>query len=273
MLRLLALLLALVVLAGLFGALQRLWPALRGRKRSRQSLRTDVAWYFFDPLVSKPLALVAVVAMAAGVALLFGGGADGDSLRAFARRNTVLSEQPLALQLVELLLLFDLIGYWSHRLFHERALLWRFHAVHHSSVELDWLSSVRVHPVNEIVQRAAQALPLVLLGFDAREVAALVPLLTVYAIFQHANVPWRFGPLRYVVASPVFHRWHHTSEREGLDRNFAGMFPWLDALFGTLYLPEGRQPVVFGVVGEPLPEGFFAQLVYPFRRRQLVAVA
>jgi len=28
----------------------------------------------------------------------------------------------------------------------------------------------------------------------------------------HANLNWTFGPLRYVVASPVFHRWHHVAD-------------------------------------------------------------
>jgi sterol desaturase/sphingolipid hydroxylase (fatty acid hydroxylase superfamily) len=47
--------------------------------------------------------------------------------------------------------------------------------------------------------------------------AAFVPFLTLYAILLHANVGWTFGPLRDVIASPVFHRWHHTSEDEGFD--------------------------------------------------------
>jgi sterol desaturase/sphingolipid hydroxylase (fatty acid hydroxylase superfamily) len=119
--------------------------------------------------------------------------------------------------------------------------------------------------VNEIGTRVIQALPLLLFGFNATLLGAYVPLLTFYAIGLHANVPWDFGPLRYVIASPVFHRWHHTSEREGLDRNFAGAFPWLDALFGTLYMPRGRQPVEFGVLGEQVPEGLWRQLLYPWR--------
>jgi sterol desaturase/sphingolipid hydroxylase (fatty acid hydroxylase superfamily) len=69
-----------------------------------------------------------------------------------------------------------------------------------------------------------------------------------------------------VIASPVFHRWHHTAEDEGLDKNFAGLFPTFDALFGTLYLPRDRQPQVFGVKNEAVPETLLAQLAYPFRR-------
>ncbi|HEY6843585.1 MAG TPA: sterol desaturase family protein, partial [Thermoanaerobaculia bacterium] len=142
--------------------------------------------------------------------------------------------------------------------------LWRFHAIHHSSESLDWLAAARVHPVNEALGRILQLVPMFLLGFDPRVVAAAVPLLTFYAVFLHANVPWDFGPLRYVIATPRFHRWHHTSESEGLDKNFAGLFPWIDVLFGTFYMPD-RQPQTFGVK-DSVPAGFLAQLAYPFRR-------
>ncbi len=90
--------------------------------------------------------------------------------------------------------------------------------------------------------------------------------MTLYAIFVHANVRWDFGPLRALIATPRFHRWHHTSQAEGLDKNFAGLLPLWDALFGKYYMPDGRQPEVFGVAGEPVPEGFLAQLAYPFTK-------
>src|ERR1051325_1176695 len=150
---------------------------------------------------------------------------------------------------------------------HPRGTLCLFHAVHHSSTDLDWLSSVRVHPVNEALQRAIEATPLLLLGFSTGAFAAYVPFLTLYAIMLHANVSWSFGPLRYVLASPTFHRWHHTSEREGLDRNFAGLLPVYDWLFGTLYLPRGARPSRFGVIDLTAPAGLPAQLLWPFRRR------
>jgi sterol desaturase/sphingolipid hydroxylase (fatty acid hydroxylase superfamily) len=63
-----------------------------------------------------------------------------------------------------------------------------------------------------------------------------------------------------------FHRWHHTSEAEGLDKNFAGLFPFIDVAFGTFYLPSDRRAEKFGLAGESVPEGFVAQLLYPFRR-------
>jgi len=71
--------------------------------------------------------------------------------------------------------------------------------------------------------------------------------------------------LRYVLASPAFHRWHHTTEQEGLDRNFAGLFPFIDVLFGTFYMPRGRQPAAFGILQDEVPAGLLRQLAYPFR--------
>ena len=95
-------------------------------------------------------------------------------------------------------------------------------------------------------------------------VATYVPFLGLYGILLHANVTWTFGPLRYVIASPAFHRWHHTSEEAGLDKNFAGLLPIWDLLFRTFYLP-GQVPRVFGV-RDAIPDGFVGQMTWPFRR-------
>ena len=166
-----------------------------------------------------------------------------------------------------LMVIADVMGYWAHRAHHTFERLWQSHAVHHSSTELNWLSSVRVHPFNEALQNAAIASPLILLGFQPGTVAVYLPFLTFYAIFVHANVRWDFGPLRYVIATPAFHRWHHSAEADALNKNFAGLFPVTDWLFGTLYLPKGVQPSRFGVNDLQVPGGFLAQLAFPVRRR------
>jgi sterol desaturase/sphingolipid hydroxylase (fatty acid hydroxylase superfamily) len=73
--------------------------------------------------------------------------------------------------------------------------------------------------------------------------------------------------LRYVISSPAFHRWHHTSASEGQDKNFAGFFPIWDLLFGTFYMPKGRQPTDFGI-SDPIPGDILRQLIWPFRRKK-----
>jgi sterol desaturase/sphingolipid hydroxylase (fatty acid hydroxylase superfamily) len=107
---------------------------------------------------------------------------------------------------------------------------------------------------------------MILLGFPPTILAGYVPFLSFYAVLLHANVRWDFGPLRYLVASPAFHHWHHTTEAEGLDTNFAGLFPFVDLLFGTFHLPRDRQPSAYGLLDDDLPRGLLGQLAYPFRR-------
>lgn len=247
----LALLVSLALLALAFGLLERVGAAVPRKPLFRRERGVDFLWWFFTPWVSRGAGLVAV---GIAVALI----APQPSSRWF-------ESQPAVLQVIELLVAADLLGYAAHRLFHGRQ-LWRFHAIHHSAEDLDWLSATRVHPVNEIGNRLIQVVPLYLLGFRGKPLAALVPILTLYALFVHANLRWDFGPLRYVIATPAFHRWHHTSEEEGLDRNFAGLFPWIDLLFGTFHMPRGRQPQRFGISGETMPKGLLGQLAYPWRR-------
>jgi sterol desaturase/sphingolipid hydroxylase (fatty acid hydroxylase superfamily) len=255
-----------LVLSVVFGTAERIWPAVPDRRWWRRGAGTDLAYWFFTPLVTKALTRGSVVAALVVLALLAGVRLDAESLRQFAQGSgSWVQRQPTWLQIVEVLLLGDLLGYASHRFFHGRR-LWRFHAVHHSSRDVDWLSAVRLHPVNDVVSRLFQVVPFLLLGFPPTILAAYAPFLTLYAIGLHANVPWTFGPLRYVLASPAFHRWHHTSQAEGLDRNFAGLFPFLDLAFGTFYMPKDRQPAEFGIRGEEMPEGLWAQLLHPFRR-------
>ena len=76
-----------------------------------------------------------------------------------------------------------------------------------------------------------------------------------------------------MLASPVFHRWHHTSEDEGLDTNFAGLFPFIDLAFGTFHMPPDRLPTRFGLVHDDVPHGLVRQLLYPFRRSRDTATA
>jgi sterol desaturase/sphingolipid hydroxylase (fatty acid hydroxylase superfamily) len=262
---LLSLIVGLAVLSVGFWVLERWRPSIAGQRRDGIQTRTDLAYWFLTPLVTRFVTRVSLGLIFVSLALW--NGVTFEELRhTIATRRTWASSLPAAVQIPVILLLADLLAYWSHRIFHGRW-LWPFHAIHHSSTTVDWLSSVRLHPVNDIVSRIVQVLPLYWLGFNGAVLAAFVPFLTLYALLLHANVSWTYGPLRFVVASPAFHRWHHTSEDEGLDKNFAGLFPFIDLAFGTFYMPVGRQPQRFGTLDHLVPNGLLAQLAYPFRRR------
>lgn len=264
---------ALALVSAVFFLLERKWPALQtayGRPWRRPGFWTDAAYWLFTPLVTRVVTRVTLIVALVVAALLLGAPRSADGLREFIESSpTWASSLPLPLQVVLVFVLADFFGYWQHRLFH-RGWFWKLHAVHHSSRALTWISAVREHPLNDALAKVMSVVPLFIIGFRPGVVAAYVPLLTLYALLLHANVSWSYGPLRYVLASPAFHRWHHTAEDEGLDRNFAGLFPIWDLLFGTFHMPrtatgELRQATRFGV-NEPMPESILGQLAYPFRR-------
>ena len=248
----------LAAAALLFVPLEHFWPARRAGRLPRGT-GLNLTYWFFTPLFTKVVTNAALAGILVGVFAALGRPIDESILDGFGP----LARQPLWLQTLEILLVADFADYWTHRVFHtSRA--WRFHAVHHSPEEMTWLSAGRMHPVNDLVTRVVQVAPVALLGFAAKGVVLVVPALVAYVILLHANVKWDFGPLRYVLVSPAYHRWHHTSDAEGLDKNFAGIFPAWDLLFGTCYFPR-REPVKFGVNGDPVPGTLVGQMAYPFR--------
>jgi sterol desaturase/sphingolipid hydroxylase (fatty acid hydroxylase superfamily) len=154
--------------------------------------------------------------------------------------------------------------YWIHRAFHRPA-MWKYHAVHHSSEQLDWISAARFHPVNIMLGSVATDVVLLLAGISPNIFLVLGPFTIAHSAFVHANLNWTLGPFRYVIAGPVFHRWHHTSAEQGGEKNFASTFPVIDLIFGTYYMPKAVLPNGYGVPDKAFPAGFGAQMVYPFR--------
>lgn len=172
--------------------------------------------------------------------------------------------QPLWLQFLEILLVSDLTQYWIHRAFHSVPVLWRFHAVHHSSRAMDWLAGSRLHVVDVLATRGLVLVPVFLLGFAQPALYAYLVFVSFHAVFIHANVRFRFGALDYVIATPRAHHWHHAVAP--IDKNFAVHLPLLDALFGTQHLPpDNAFPAAYGIEGHPIPEGWWSQLRHPFQ--------
>jgi WD40 repeat protein/sterol desaturase/sphingolipid hydroxylase (fatty acid hydroxylase superfamily) len=246
-------------LAGLalaFGVMARLMPCNPGMYwwKDLRAVGTDFMYWFVVPLflrVGRTLMLIA------GVVLLFGGRAP---------QFLPVQDRPLWQQCLAILLIQDVMLYGIHRAFHSRP-AWKFHAIHHSPTVLDWMSTSRTHPVNHLLEFALADVVVLLMGFAPAALVALVPFNMIYSAMVHANLNWTFGPLRYVFASPVFHRWHHTTREEGLDKNFASTFSFLDLIFGTFHMPPGRLPEQFGTGDPDFPEDFWGQFVHPFRKK------
>jgi len=244
---------AFLVLWLLFGTVEWLFPLRKAQKRLRQGWITDTAHFFINHfLVNAGTFSVAVLLY------IFFHGAISPVLQAAVRN------QPALCQFAEAFLIAQLAFYSVHRLAHTVPWLWRFHAIHHSSTELDWLASARLHPVEMIMVNITVGIPLFLLGFTQETFGAYLIFSPILAIFNHANTRFRFPILNRLIATPEFHHWHHSNDPEAIDRNFSG-FPAIDLLFGTYYLPQDRMPSTYGV-DEQIPKTYWSQLLYPFKR-------
>ena len=164
-----------------------------------------------------------------------------------------------------IVLVADLVQYWTHRAYHEVPLLWRLHAVHHSVKSMDWLAGSRQHIIELLITRTLVLAPIYVLGFSKEVIDAYIVIVGFQAVFNHANVSVRLGPLRYVIVTPNFHHWHHSQDQEALDRNYAAHFAFLDYLFGTAVKSDREWPEAYGVLGDYVPNGFLKQLAFPFR--------
>jgi sterol desaturase/sphingolipid hydroxylase (fatty acid hydroxylase superfamily) len=243
---------ALLVIALVFIPLEYLFPARREQKFFRKNWRNDLVTM-----------LANAVAVTFGMVVTF--AVMGLLIRLVVPVDffALVRAQPLWLQVIEVLILADLGFYLAHRAFHAFPFLWRFHSVHHSIEELDWLAAFRVHPVDQILTKSASFLPVLVLGFSEAAILIFAVIYKWQSVTIHSNNRIALGPLRYLFASPLFHHWHHANEPAAIDKNFAGQLPFLDWIFGTLHMPK-TMPQVYGTI-DPVPLRYDQQLIYPFR--------
>ena len=252
----------LLPLGAVFAVLTHFWACNSGRPWWRKrGLATDLCYAFIVPLLIRYVRIALIVV---GAAVLFGITTSDEILAFYENGHGPLAQMPIWLQAAVYLVGADIWMYWMHRAFHGPA-IWRYHAIHHSSTDLDWISASRFHPVNIALGSVMADVVLLWAGVSPNVLALMTPFNIVHSTFVHANLNWTLGPLRYVIAGPLFHRWHHTAADRGGSRNFAPTFPVLDLIFGTFYLPDNVLPENYGVSDEAFPPGFGSQLIYPFK--------
>ena len=188
---------------------------------------------------------------------LFGWAAK-DGIQAWVR------DLPYPVALFLIILVADLVQYATHRAYHEVPALWRLHAVHHSVKSMDWLAGSRQHVLELLITRTLVLAPIFVLGFDKGVIDTYIVIVGFQAVFNHANVSVRLGPLRYLIVTPNFHHWHHSQDDEAIDRNYAAHFAFIDYLFGTAVKSDRKWPERYGVVGDYVPDGFWRQVKFPF---------
>ena len=248
------LILAFIVSAVLFIFLEKVFPKYREQIIFRPEWRLDFIYFCFNHLIITLVLLVANYF----VVTVFGWAANS-TLQNFVQNL------PILVQVLILILCADFVLYWSHRIFHENPRFWKIHAVHHSVEHMDWMAGSRNHVVQTFVDRSLALVPLYLIGADKHALDIYVSFAAFQAVFVHSNIALPFGPLKYIVCTPQYHHWHHSSEKPAIDTNYSVHTPLFDKLFGTYHMPGKHWPAEYGTT-KRLPRTFFSQLVYPFKK-------
>ena len=248
----------LILLFVLLVPLERLF-AQRPQRVLRPGFATDLGWYFVSSLLPGRLLWLPLLALAWAAPHLTP-----------TAWQVAVGALPGWARLVAGLVVAELGAYWGHRWMHAVPLLWRFHALHHSAEQMDWLVNTRAHPLDMAFQRFCGLAPTYVLGLSQPTAGSVdwAPLLLVvigtgWGFFVHANLNWRLGWLERVISSPGFHHWHHSGGGPAeIDKNFAAMLPAIDLVFGTFYLPKHRWPAAYGTQN-PVSSHLIGQLIDP----------
>jgi sterol desaturase/sphingolipid hydroxylase (fatty acid hydroxylase superfamily) len=232
--------------------------------RRSHSVRVDLQWLVADLLgvprliawiLGTGLAFTTVPALVAALHIQFLGASVAklpDSLR-------------LLLLFVVGLLANEFGLYWAHRLQHYSKFLWQFHKVHHYSRQLNVLTSVRIHPVDNILVDASGGIFMgvalsLLSDYDGGNWAHLyafaheywwfwvlmaIPMIS--GRFVHTHVPFSLGWGEFVLISPAMHIVHHARDPELHDRNFGGQISLWDWIFGTAYRHDFSKDLELGI--------------------------
>jgi sterol desaturase/sphingolipid hydroxylase (fatty acid hydroxylase superfamily) len=247
-------LLDMLLMTLIFSPIEVLWPAYPKQSVFRYEWLTDIVYFLSTHL---PIQLTSFLILLPATQLSAVLGIPGVI--------DAVSRLPWLVQFFLAVLVADLAEYVIHRCFHTVPFMWRFHAIHHSSKALDWIAGSRAHIVEDVVVRGFILVPMMLVFPRSINVAYLL-FVTLHATWTHCN----FGPtikwLEPFLILPRFHHWHHTSQAEAIDKNFAIHFPWIDRIFGTYYFPADKWPDTYGLANEYIPRGFWRQAVYPFIR-------
>jgi sterol desaturase/sphingolipid hydroxylase (fatty acid hydroxylase superfamily) len=163
----------------------------------------------------------------------------------------LLTGYPEVVRFVVFLMAADFMDYWNHRLMHTRW-FWPLHSMHHAQRDLTAFSATRKH-VGEAVWSMASLLALTaIIGDSPQDAMWFFVFRYAVAAANHSGLRWRFGPLYWILVSPLFHSAHHSIEVEVSEHNYGNFFSVWDQLFGT-HIDTHLAPARQGVEGLSMP--------------------
>jgi sterol desaturase/sphingolipid hydroxylase (fatty acid hydroxylase superfamily) len=243
-----------VVLYGLLRPLESLYPAERWS--DRRGTGVDVVYTLLHRLGAFPLLVFVLLTPLADAVTAGLREHDFTPFNLDAAWPGV-TDVPIVSFLIYLVAL-DLLDYWLHRAQHRWRWWWALHALHHSQRKMSFWADDRNHLLDSLLVDALKAAVALAIGVEPAQFVGLTIAARVLQSVQHANLPWTYGPLGYVLVSPVFHRVHHAigvgHEGRRFGCNFAVLFPLWDLIFGSADFRAGIGPT--GIRDQlPAPQG------------------
>ena len=256
----------LVGLSLLVWSLEMIFPWRKRESVFRKDFWLDLFYMFFNFFL---FSLIVYNSLSNLFVELF-----SDFLGFFGIQNLVaitVSDWPIWVQFLTMLLVADFIQWNIHRLLHRSAWLWEFHKVHHSVEEMGFAAHLRYHWMETIVYKSIQYLPLALIGFGLDDFFLLHIFTIAVGHLNHANLNLTYGPFKYILNNPVMHTWHHAKSlpKGSYGVNYGITLSLWDYLFGTAYIPNSGkdEPLGFDKI-EEFPNTFWKQISYPWTRRK-----
>ena len=171
------------------------------------------------------------------------------------------------------LALFDLTYYYWHRLLHAVPMLWRFHNVHHTDLDMDVSTAARFHVGELLIGDFFAVVQAGLIGLDGWAFTASYVTFRVCMLFHHSNtrLPYWFERIiGMLIVTPRMHGIHHSVVKSETNSNYAVVFRIWDRLHGTLRLNVPQDEITIGVAGyqNPADNSIEPLMVLPFTRQR-----
>jgi len=202
----------------------------------------------------------------AGVTLTVISLAD---LNSFGLLNLI--NMPYHLEAVLGFIFFDLWMYLWHIALHRIPLLWRFHRMHHSDIQMDTTSALRFHPGEIIFSSSVRLAIIPLLGIDFFHLFIYEIVLNPIIFFHHSNVglPENWDRIfRAVIVTPNMHRIHHSQEVFETNSNYGSIFSFWDRLLNTFKKRDDTRTIRYGlkIFQESEWQILWGMLLTPFKQ-------
>lgn len=208
-----------------------------------------------------------------GLTLFLTNTAIGYAAIYLSEKNVgILKQVPFLVSFVIVLLAYEFVLYWYHRLSHEMSgnfggFLWRVHSIHHLPDRVYLLMHAVFHPLNAIAVTIILQGVLIAAGIDAKSIYLLNTLVGLQGLFSHYNVDIRAGFLNYIFIGTELHRFHHSADINE-SKNYGQIISIWDIVFGTFIYKPGVLPKRLGVaepIEYPTSNEYWKGFLLPFR--------